>query len=362
MLEHVSSLEEMRALALDLSSPTAREVVERTASNRDTVAANVQAFERLRIHGRVLRGLASVDTTTELLDYRLAHPIMLAPTAYNRIFSEGGEVDVAAAAASTGSSYVLSEYSSVPMEHVAPLLAQGPPWFVNLVVHEDRGFTLDKVRKAQDHGAHGFVVTADMPVKPQGSAVAAVGQSLPNGVVRAELIDFVPTPGQRQRVAAKSYHYQTFNPLQSWSDVQWLVESTNLPVIVKGITHPADAKIAADVGCRGIVVSNHGGRALASRPTTASVLPRIANEVGGELSIVVDSGIRTGESVLKALALGASAVMVGRPYIYGLLCGGRSGVEKVVNLLLCELEAAMHLAGVPSLSSHDLPEVFDDRA
>jgi 4-hydroxymandelate oxidase len=314
----------------------------------------VLAWQRIALLPRVLRPLAGAHTRVELLGRTLAHPILVAPMAYQRLAHAHGEMATALAAAVLGAGLVLSTQASTPLEDVARLVlaesARGPLWF-QLYLQADRAFTRELVQRAEAAGYEALVLTADAPVNGARDRERRAGFALPPGISAVNL-QGLREPGP---VTLQPGQSALFDDLMThaptWDDVAWLRSITRLPVLLKGITHPADARLAVDAGAAGLIVSNHGGRTLDTVPATASLLPAVAQAVGGDVPLLVDGGIRRGTDVLKAVALGASAVLVGRPVVHGLANAGATGVAHVIRLLRDELEIAMALTGCVSLAS-----------
>ncbi|HSV45823.1 MAG TPA: alpha-hydroxy acid oxidase [Ramlibacter sp.] len=317
------------------------------AADGITLRANRSAWDCLGLLPRVLQSLHGAHTGVELLGRPLVHPILLAPVAYQRLAHPDGEVASALAAAAQGAGYVLSTQASVRLETVAQAIAgdagRGPLWF-QLYAQPDRGVTRELVQRAEQAGYEALVLTVDAPVSGARDAERRAGFRLPPGVAAVNL----PAPAAGPQAAA-GLAGGLAAQAATWADVEWLLGVTHLPVLLKGILHPEDARLAARAQVAGLIVSNHGGRTLDTAPATAAMLPRIADSVAGALPLLVDGGIRRGTDVLKALALGAQAVLVGRPVAWGLANAGAVGVAHVLRLLRDELEIAMALCGVASL-------------
>ena len=339
------------------------------AADEITLRANRTAWSDLSLWPRVLRPLAGGHTRVNLLGRTLEHPILLAPIAFQRLAHPDGELAMAYAAAALGAGLVLSTQASVSLEAVAqavrPDPGRGPLWF-QLYLQHDRGFTQALVQRAESAGYEALVLTVDAPSSGVRDRERRAGFRLPPGVGAVNLAGlqapstFRPRPGQSALFDDLLHHAPT------WDDIAWLQSITRLPVLLKGVLHPADARLAVSVGAAGLIVSNHGGRTLDTAPATASALPRVVQAVGGALPVVVDGGIRRGTDVLKAMALGASAVLVGRPAIWGLANAGAAGVAHVLRLLRDELEIAMALTGCATLAdasqallNADLPQGGD---
>ena len=323
------------------------------AADELTVRANRSAWDRLQLQPRVLQPLAGGHTRVTLLGRTLAHPILLAPVAYQKLAHPDGELATAHAAAALGAGLVLSTQSSVRLEDVAQAVRgeadRGPLWF-QLYLQPDRGFTRELLQRAEDSGYEALVLTVDAPVHGARDRERRAGFRLPPGVRAVNLDGWSPPPAAPLAAGQSALFDGLLCHAPTWDDVAWLQAHTRLPVLLKGVLHPDDARQAAQLDVAGLIVSNHGGRTLDTTPATAAVLPRIADAVGTELPLLVDGGIRRGTDVLKALALGASAVLLGRPYVYGLANAGAMGVAHVLRLLRDELEIAMALCGCRTLA------------
>jgi len=323
------------------------------AADEITLRANRSAWEALPLWPRVLRPLAGGHTRVTLLGRTLAHPILLAPVAFQRLAHPDGELAMAYAAAALGAGVVLSTQASVALEAVAEAVLpdpdRGPLWF-QLYLQHDRGFTRDLVLRAETAGYEALVLTVDAPSSGVRDRERRASFRLPAGVSAVNLADMAPPPPVELRPGQSALFDGLLHQAPTWDDIAWLQTITRLPVLLKGALHPADARQAVSLGAAGLIVSNHGGRTLDTAPATASALPRVMQAVGGALPVLVDGGIRRGTDVLKAMALGASAVLVGRPAIWGLAHAGAAGVAHVLRLLRDELEIAMALTGCATLA------------
>lgn len=323
------------------------------AGDEITLRANRSAWDGITLLPRVLQPLAGGHTRMELLGRTLAHPILLAPIAYQRMAHPDGEVASACAAAALGAGMVLSTQSSTPIETIAQAMQadanSGPLWF-QLYLQHDRGFTRELVQRVEAAGAQALVLTVDAPTSGARDRERRAGFRLPPGVSAVHLAGLKPPPAHPLGPGQSALFDGLLQHAPTWDDVQWLQSTTRLPVLLKGVLHPLDAVQAARLQVAGLVVSNHGGRTLDTAPATAHALPRMADAVQGALPLLVDGGIRRGTDVLKALALGATAVLVGRPAIYGLAHAGAVGVAHALRLLRDELEMAMALTGCAALA------------
>ena len=323
------------------------------AADEISLRANRSAWDALPLWPRVLRPLAGGHTRVPLLGRTLAHPILLAPVAFQRLAHPDGELAMAYAAAALGAGVVLSTQASVSLESVAqavlPDPGRGPLWF-QLYLQPDRGFTQALVQRAEAAGYEALVLTVDAPTSGVRDRERRAGFRLPPGVGPVNLAGLQApaspplSPGQSALFDGLLHHAPT------WDDIAWLQSITRLPVLLKGVLHPADARQAVSVGAAGLIVSNHGGRTLDTAPATVTALPRVVQAAGGAVPVLVDGGIRRGTDVLKAMALGASAVLVGRPAVWGLANAGAAGVAHVLRLLRDELEVAMALTGCATLA------------
>lgn len=326
------------------------------AGAEDTMRANEAAFARWRIVPRVLRDVERRDLTVEVLGTRLPAPVALAPVGAQTLIHPEGECATARAAAALGLPFTLSTVSGQTIERVADA-AGGPLWF-QLYWPSDRELAESLVARAERAGYGAVLVTVDnfMPSwRPRdlerGWLPFLHGEGIANytsdPVFRARL----PGPPEAHPGAvAREFTGQFVNPRLTWEDLELLRAWTSLPIALKGVLHPADARAAVDRGLDAIVVSNHGGRQIDGEIAALDALPAVVDEVGGRLQILLDSGVRSGADVLKALALGADAVLVGRPYVWGLACGGEQGVVDVLRALLAELDATLGLCGEVSVA------------
>jgi len=323
------------------------------AADEITAGANRAAWSALQLVPRVLRNLQGGHTRTALLGRTLTHPIMLAPVAYQRMAHPDGELATAHAAAALGAGMVLSMQASVAMQAVAAVILaaphRGPLWF-QLYMQHDRGFVRELIRRAEDAGFEALVLTVDAPVHGARDRERQVGFQLPPNVSAVNLSDIRRTPPPPANSREPGLCSGLIDIAPSWHDIAWLQQQTRLPILLKGVLHPDDALLARDAGLAGLIVSNHGGRTLDTVVPTAWALPRIVEALQGAMPVLVDGGIRRGTDVLKAIALGASAVLIGRPAAHGLANAGAVGVAHVLRLLRDELEIAMALSGCAHLA------------
>lgn len=336
--------------ARERMTPSAWAYLDGAAADELTRQDNQDAYARLKLQARALRDLAGGNTRVELFGLTLDYPVLLAPVAYHRLAHPHGEYATALGAAAMKTAMVLSTQASTLLEDVAAQ-AHAPPLWFQLYIQQDRGFTQSLVARAEQAGYRALVLTIDAPVNGVRNAEQRVGFTLPPDVAAVNLA------GQRlvrsstaQAGESAVFGGELLHGSATWDDVAWLRSLTRLPILLKGVLHPDDAIQALELGVDGIVVSNHGGRTLDTLPATIDALPAIAAAVAGRAPILLDGGIRRGTDVLKALALGAKAVLIGRPYIYGLAAAGAPGVAHVLHILRSELEIAMALTGCRTLA------------
>jgi 4-hydroxymandelate oxidase len=314
----------------------------------ETLAANRAAFSQYVICPRLLRDLSSATTHTFIAGKQFAHPILLAPVAYQGLVHPGGEIDSARAAAATDSTQILSTLSSHSMEDVAAA-APANKWF-QLYFQPAREHTLDLVKRAEAAGYSALVVTLDASIQVPSRRAQRAGFYLPPDISAINLRSYC---SDSSTSASANNIFSLLRNVPSWQDLQWLQAQTKLPIWVKGVLHPEDAKALKALGITGIVVSNHGGRGLDGVATSVQMLPLIRGAVGAAFPLLLDSGIRSGKDIFKALALGADGVLIGRLQIYALSVAGALGVAHMMKLLREELEVCMAMAGCSAISDID---------
>lgn len=319
------------------------------AHDEITLKENREAYNKIKVHYKVLVDVSKRDSSTEIFGEKISFPLIVAPTAFHKMAHEDGECATAQAAAKAGTIMCLSTLSNSKVEDVSKN-CNSNFWF-QLYVFREKSVTEKLVRRVEQAGAKALVVTVDAPLLgtrerdvknkfqlPQGLSVINL---MPDG--KEELPDDKPDSG------LSLYFNEMLDQSLNWKDIEWLSSITKLPVLLKGIVRPDDALKAIDYGAKGIVVSNHGGRQLDTSPATIEVLPSIAESVDNKIEVMIDGGIRRGTDILKAVALGAKAVLIGRPVLWGLACNGRDGVYSVLELLKKEFDLAMALSGCPSV-------------
>ncbi|HVY76878.1 MAG TPA: alpha-hydroxy-acid oxidizing protein [Solirubrobacterales bacterium] len=338
----------------------AREAMEERAANyvfagagsEDTMDANRAAFQRRRIVPRMLRDVATRDLSTTLLGTEMPAPLLLAPIGVQKVVHPDGELASARAAAALGLPLIASTNSHFTLEEIAAAGGDSPRWF-QLYWPNDRELAASFVSRAAAAGYGAIVLTVDTFVpgwKPRDLQQAwlpflngmGIANYFQDPVFRAAL---EKTPEEDPGAATGHFLAVQANPALSWEDLEWLRAQTELPILIKGIQHPGDAVEAARRGVDGIVVSNHGGRQVDGAVASLDALPPIVEAAGEDLTVLFDSGVRSGGDVLKARALGAEGVCLGRPYVWGLALEGQQGVETVLRMVLAELDLTMALCG-----------------
>ena len=326
------------------------------ADDEVTLRDNLAAWSRLRLRPRVLRDVSRVDTTTTVLGAPASSPVLVAPVGYQRLVHEEGECATAAGAAAAGTVMVLSTRSSRTIEDVTEASAGAPRWF-QVYVLRDRGWTGELVDRAVAAGFAGLVVTVDTPVLGYRRRDVRNAFELPDGVRMANVTSHASLEADEAETLLAAHQAPDVGP----ADLSWLGERSGLPVVAKGVLSGEAARECLDAGAAAVVVSNHGGRQLDGALASADALAEVVDAVGGSAEVYVDGGIRRGTDVLKALALGARAVLVGRPVVWGLAIGGADGVRDVLGHLAFELGAAMALAGAPTVADLDRSMVHPGR-
>ena len=350
--EDILSLHELETLALATMSPMTYGYVTGAAADELTLRANVEDWRKLRLKPTILVDVSELDLSVEIIGQKLTMPIMLAPTAFHRLCHKEAELATVAGANLAQAATVMSSFGNEPIEKLAAMATQ-PLWFQLYMVN--RQIVEEMVVRAQSAGCKAFCVTVDTPVLGARHREVRTAFKLPDDCTLPNLnlgaLTHRPTRG--------AIYSDLLNPRLTWKDIEWLCSFSKVPVLLKGVLNPEDAVRAADHGVAGIIVSNHGGRNLDTLPSTAEALPRIAEKLQGRIPLLVDGGIRRGTDVLKALALGASAVLVGRPYLYALSIAGAAGVARVMEILRTELQMAMALTGKTRINDIDKSVLWD---
>jgi 4-hydroxymandelate oxidase len=340
-------LDRLEAAARDRLTPNAWGYYSAGADDEVTLRDNLAAWQRLRIRPRVLRDVSAVDTSTTVLGTPVRLPVLVAPMAYHRLACDEGEAATARGAAAAGTVLIVSTLATVTLEDTAAAAPGGPRW-MQIYLRRDRGWGAELVARAVDAGYEALVFTVDLPVLGHRRVDEANAFALPEGMLMANL---PLAPVAAAAGSALTAHVRDdLDAGLTFDDITWLREISGLPVLVKGVLRADDARACVDAGAAGIVVSNHGGRQLDTAIASADALAEIVAAVGGEVEVLVDGGIRRGTDVLKALALGARAVLLGRPVLWGLATGGADGVRAVLDGLGVEFARALALSGSPSVA------------
>ena len=349
------NLAEIELAARERLAPLAYEYYVGGANDEVTVRENRAAFERLSLRYRVLVDVSRRSTSTTVLGTPVDFPVLVAPTAFQRLACDEGEMATARAAAASGTVMILSTASTCTIEDVGAV--GGNLWF-QLYVYADRGMTKALVERAEASGMRAIVLTVDAPVLGRRERDLRNRFHLPDGVRLANVPSSgsVPMPTGHGESGLANHFASGIDAALTWKDVDWLRSITKLPVLIKGIVRGDDAARAVDHGAAGVIVSNHGGRQLDTAIASVRALPEVAEAVAGRAEVLLDGGIRRGTDVIKALALGARAVLLGRPVVWGLAAAGESGARRVLELLRAEVDLAMALCGCPSVGdiSRDL--------
>lgn len=313
-----------------------------------TLRDNLRAFDRIRLHYRVLRDVAKRDLSTTVLGSKIDLPILIAPTAFQAMAHPDGEVATVRAAGRLGTIMIVSSLSNRSIETIADA-ATSPIWF-QLYVYRDRGATQALIERAAAAGCEALVLTVDAQVWGQRERDARNRFHLPKGLKMSNLLaDKADLPESASGSGLAAYVTSMFDPSLSWADLEWIRSVSEMPLVIKGVVHPEDAHLAVQHGADGLIVSNHGGRQVDTAPATIDVLPAICDAVDGRIEVLLDGGVRRGSDVVKAIALGARAVALGRAALWGLAVGGREGVERVLSILRDEVDAVLGLCGATKL-------------
>ncbi|MAZ88642.1 MAG: alpha-hydroxy-acid oxidizing enzyme [Cellvibrionaceae bacterium] len=355
----IVALEDYQRLAPDFIPEPVYTYIRSGGADEHTLRRNSDAFNALSLYNRVLVDFDQANTHTQLLGECFRHPILLAPVAHQGLVHTDAELATAQAADALEAGLICSTLASKPMEQIAANTT-APKWF-QLYFQASRQHTKTLVERAAASGYTALVVTVDVPINGLRNPIQRSGFQLPDNI-------------QAINTASKSQSPVELNPEQSiifqglmseaptWRDIEWLRQNTQLPIILKGISHPKDAQRALSLGIDGFVVSNHGGRSLDTLPATIDMLPAIRQIVGDTIPVLLDGGVRRGTDIFKALALGADAVLIGRPQIYALAVAGALGVAHMLKLLRDELEVTMALCGCPTLKDINPDCLFKPKA
>lgn len=366
------NIADLRALARRRLPDPVFHYLDGAAENEITARRNMQAFDDVRLVPSCLVDASAVDTSTRVLGQTIAWPVLCSPTGASRLFHPEGELAVARAAARAGAFYTLSTASTYSLEAVAAA-SDGPKMF-QIYVNKDRGVTRNLIERCKQAGYAALCLAVDVPVVGKRERDLKTGFTIPPRLTPSSFASFALHPGWAWGQASKGpLTYANFevrtedsgfvkrskrlsaglDPSVTWADLHEFIELWDGPFVLKGVMSAEDARRAADAGVSAIIVSNHGGRQLDGAAAPLDVLPRIAETVGGRIEIILEGGVRRGVHVLKALALGANACAIGRPYLYGLSAGGEAGVAHALSILRTEVETAMKLSGCANVAGID---------
>lgn len=348
-------VEELEAQAKEKMSKNAFGYTRSGGGGEETLRKNLTSFEKYSIVPRYLNDVSQVDTSIELFGHTYAHPFLLAPIGMLKTTHEDAEIAVAKAAAKLDVPYIQSTVSSYSIEKIAEASEGSPKWF-QLYWSNNENISYSMVKRAEEAGHQAIVLTVDTTMFGwREEDMSNRFSPLKEGYGKANYITdnvFLSTLQQDDHESVVEAILQNiYHPALNWKHVTGLKKRTSLPILIKGILHPKDARLAIESGIDGIIVSNHGGRQLDGVISSIDALPKVVEEVGGEVPILIDSGIRRGADVVKALALGADAVLLGRPYAYGLALAGQLGVEKVITNFIQQTLSSLALAGASSVKA-----------
>ncbi len=368
-LDRCNNIADLRRMAKQRLPAPMFHYIDGGSDDEWSLRRNTAAFDDYELIPNYLRDISAIDTSTTLLGQKISWPVFLAPTGMSRLFHHEAEPAVARAAQKSGTFYTLSTMGTTRIEEIA---AQGAgPWMFQIYILKDRALTTEFVERCKAAKYQALCLTVDTALAGNRERDRVTGMVLPPRFSLKSFASFAAHPrwafhllknpdfqianvvhrvGKLGTVSLIDYVNGQFDRTVTWEDVAWLVKQWGGPFVLKGIQSPADAKRAVEVGATAIMISNHGGRQLDAAPAPIDCVAAIRDAVGDRLELIVDGGVRRGTHVLKALALGANAVSIGRPYLYGLASGGQLGVERALGMLKSELERSMALLGCRTIA------------
>lgn len=380
-LDRCNSIIDLREAARRRLPRTMFDYIDGGADDEVTLRRNPRAFGRYELVPRVLKNVARVDLSTRVFGSRIELPVICAPTGASRLFHHEGEAAVARAAHKAGTIYSLSSVSTLSIEEIAAA-SDGPKWF-QIYVWKDRGILKDFIERCRESGYRALCLTVDVPVPGNRERDLRNGLTVPPRISLATLFDTLQRPhwlwhhltsprlsfrnvekhagAATDMVSVMEYISRQLDPSVTWDDAAWMIEEWKGPFAIKGILSAEDAERAVAMGASGIIVSNHGGRQLDHTPAPIEILPEIADAAGARAEVILDGGVRRGTDVIKAIALGARACMIGRAYLFGLAAGGEAGVARVFDLLRAEIIRDLQLLGCSSIAELDRSYVRERR-
>jgi len=320
--------------------------IEKSAGMGKTFRSNFEAFSNYKLIPKVLQNIKEVDTSILVLGEKIQSPIIIAPTAWHKLFSNLGEKDTSNAAKFFGIPYIISSFSTCDFQEIGKDLSHA--WY-QLLIYKNKNLMRAFIEKAENAGCSAIVLTIDAPL---GCTMCKVSnQNETSFEFPVQDLPLFPKDEAIPYSTLDEYYEKYIDSSAGWNDIEEIISLTHLPVILKGVLHPMDAKKAVDIGIKGIIISNHGGRQLDDAISSLDALELLPEELKNQIDIYIDGGIRSGVDVFKAIALGAKAVLIGRPVLYGLIADGQQGVESLLQIMNKELKDCMHMTGSSTISS-----------
>ena len=351
----IVSLGDYERVAADFIRRDILEYINGGVADDCTLLANRSAFDQLKLYNRIANNFSNASTHTELFGRAQTHPLLLSPVAHQQLVHPQGELATAEAARAMNTPMIISTLSNTPLAQIAKTAERS--WF-QLYWQPHREANLTLIKQAEDAGCEAIVITLDAPVNGLRNRAQRAGFRLPDSVTEINLIGLPQAPAHELNPGDSIVLKGFMADAPSLDDLLWLRQQTSLPLLAKGVSHPEDAKQLIKLGFNGLIISNHGGRTLDTLPASIDLLPAIRQAVGNDIPLLLDSGIRRGTDVIKALALGANAVCVGRPQMWGLAVAGPLGVAHCLKILQEEIEVSMALCGCPTIADISADVLF----